>query len=258
MLIDREGRFKASFMSRAVNRTGKNDLLTFVAGFRLVQELINGEWEPVDGDYEITEYFNLVCKDESLNEVTMSNLKKATGWTGGDPFWLDTADLSTMWVQLKIEFETYNEQTRPRVKYIDKADASGMGVEPADEKTRKEIMARYGARFRATAGGTPRSAPAPTPGTKPAATAAAATTTPAPAANAEPALTGLTKDEAWEKFSGIFPKGATDEHKASEWGRILELHHPGKPDDQITPDEWALFCVKAKSDFVPFSDNIPF
>lgn len=250
MLIDRAGTFKASFTSRVVNNTGKNSLLTFVAGFQLVQEMINSEWEPVDGDYDITGYFYLVCKDGTLNEITMDNLKKATGWTGGDPFWLDTEDLSTIWVQLKIEFETYEGKTRPRIKYINHVDSTGVGVEPASDKERKAIMAQFGAKFRATAGGTPRPAPAPKAGTKPTTAAPAKKSEPVPAA--DPVPDGISKDEAWAKFSGMFGKKTTEKHIESEWTRCLNLQLPGKEDEQITPVEWATFCVNAKSNIVPF------
>src|SRR5262245_30979252 len=54
MLPKREGRFRATIGEHAVDETGPNRLATFICQFRLTQELVNGQWDPIDEDWWIT------------------------------------------------------------------------------------------------------------------------------------------------------------------------------------------------------------
>ena len=160
MLPNREGRFKATIREHGVAETGQNKLATFVCHFQLTEELGNGEWLPVEEDLDITGYFYLEKKDGTLNTVTIDALKRAFGWDGRDPFWLQDAAFEGHVVQVKLVFEEYNNRTRIKVQYVDAEDATPSGVPQADDAGRRAIATRLGAKFRANAGGNPGAGPA--------------------------------------------------------------------------------------------------
>ncbi len=153
MLPNREGRFKATILEHGVAETGPNSLATFVCRFQLVQELISGQWEPVEEDFDITGYFYLEKRDGSLNTVIIDQLRKAFGWDGRDPFWLQDTDFSGLQVQIKLGWERWNDQDRLKVQWIDAEDATPLGVPQTDENVRRSIANRLGAKLRANAGG---------------------------------------------------------------------------------------------------------
>jgi hypothetical protein len=245
MLPNREGRFKATILEHGVAETGPNNLATFVCQFQLVEELANGEWIPVEEDFDITGYSYLEKRDGTLNTRTIDALKAAFGWDGRDPFWLQDADFSQLVVQVKLTFETYDNKTRIKVKWVDAEDATPAGVPQADDSMRRSIGTRLGAKLRANAGGTPAPAPKPTQGSRPA--------PPKPKNSAAaPASSGLTMQQAWETFVKACPEDASQEHIESEWFRILGELFPGKQPAQLTPAEWATFADEASPKIVPF------
>lgn len=142
MLPNREGRFKAAILEHGVAETGPNHLATFVCKFRLTEELVNGEWTPVDDDFQITGYFYLEKKDGTLNTVTIDSLKSAFGWDGRDPFWLQDADFDGLIVQVKLTYEQYNGQTRLKVQYVDAENATPSEVPKANDDARRSINTR--------------------------------------------------------------------------------------------------------------------
>lgn len=257
MLPNREGRFKATILEHGVAETGPNKLATFVCRFQLTQELINGEWEPVEEDLDITGYFYLEKRDGTLNSVTIDHLKSAFGWDGRDPFWLQDADFGQLVVQVKLAFETYDNKTRLKVQYVDAEGATPSGIPQADDAARRTIATRLGAKFRANAGGTPAPAPKPSrpapPRPKPDATPSASR--PAPAAAAQ----GLTMQQAWEAFTKACPQGYTPEQVEGEWFRRLGEMFAGKQPEQLTPQEWARFAAEgAKVPTGAPADDVPF
>ncbi|MBK8915024.1 MAG: hypothetical protein IPM64_10570 [Phycisphaerales bacterium] len=255
MLPNREGRFKATILEHGVAETGQNKLATFVVRFQLVQELINGEWQPVEEDLDITGYFYLEKRDGTINTVTIDNLKGAFGWDGRDPFWLQDADFGQLVVQVKLAFEQYDNRTRIKVQYVDAENASPLGVPQADDASRRSIATRLGAKFRANAGGTPAPAPKPSAGTRPAppkAKPAAASPAPKTTASAAPAVQGLTMQQAWDAFAKACPANCTPETVEGEWFRLLGEMFPGKQPEQLTPSEWATFFSEAPPKIVPF------
>lgn len=249
MLANREGRFKATILEHGVAETGPNKLATFVCRFQLSQELINGEWEPVDQDFDITGYFYLEKRDGTLNSITIDNLKSAFGWDGRDPFWLQDADFNRHVVQVKLAYETFDGKTRLRVQYVDAEDATPSGVPQADDTARRSIGTRLGSKFRANAGGTPAPAPKPNPGSRP------APPNPAPAAAPSappPTIAGLTMQQAWEAFTKSYPENCAQEHTESEWFRLLNQMFPGKKPEQLTQQDWSRFAAEAPAQIVPF------
>lgn len=247
MLPDRDGRFKAAVGERGVGESGQNNLATFACEFRLLEELVNGEWLSVDQDLEITGYFFLEKKDGSLNTAQIDALKRAFGWDGRDPFWLQDADMGDRIVQVKLAYEEYEGKQKIKVKYIDSEDATGGGVRKADDQVRKSMGTRLGSKFRALAGGTP--APAPKPGGKP--TAPAAKSAP-PSSQPPAAPKGASVEQAWEVFAAACSPEWTQAQLDAEWFRILGELFPGKKPEQLTPVQWGVMVTEGPKKIVPF------
>lgn len=151
MQLKREGRFKAKILRHAVNETGQNRLVTFMAEFQIVAELDDDVWHPREASEEITGYFYLEKKDGELNSGIIKSLKSALGWDGVDPFWLQDTDLRGRVVQLNVKAEVYDGKTRYKVAYIDAEDVTGSGapgIEPAVGALRSLIESRIGEKLK--------------------------------------------------------------------------------------------------------------
>ncbi len=243
-LPNRDGRFKAAIVEHGVAETGRNNLATFVCRFRLVEELVSGEWVPLDEDFEITGYFYLEKRDGSLNSVVIEQIKSATGWDGRDPFWLEDTDLTNHRVQLKLGWERWNDQDRIKVQWLDAEDATPAGVPKSDPQTRRSIANRLGAKLRANAGGTP--APAPKPASK----------TPLQPQKSKQAQGKQTKtatlQEAWEAFAKYEGNGKSQETLEAAWFAQLQQEFGTQDANQITPEQWAEFIDHIETEQVPF------
>ena len=247
MLPTRDGRFKARILDHGISDTGPNSLATFVCKFQPNQELLNGEWEPVDEDFEISGYFYLEKRDGSLNTFTLDKLKAALGWDGRDPMWLQDADLSEAIVQITLGYEQYNGQERIKVQFIDAENAAPNAVPHADEAVRKAIKTRLGPQLRALAGGAPKSTPAPTGRPKP-------PTPPAKAKTATATVPESTLEDAWAAFTDTCQEVGITEQEGMEglWFRILGELFPDKQTDDFTPADWGLVLAEAPKKVVPY------
>ena len=288
MLPNREGRFKATILEHGVAETGPNNLATFICRFRLTQELGNGQWHPVDEDWDITGFFYLEQKNGSVNSVTIDSLKSAFQWDGRDPLWLQDTDFvaSGHVVQIKLEYEQYNGQRKIKVRYVDAEDSDGRGLVPkADDAARRSLSMRLGSKLRALAGGTPVNTPPPagkpamvaptphrpkpqvqaptqtqtqmqtqTPTQMPVATATTVTSAPAAASVDRP----LNADTAWERFQTLFVKpegsgGHVDPKLVEEnWFSILGEMFVGRAHETLRPEEWSAFLAEAPGKIIPF------
>jgi len=233
MLPNREGRFKANILEQGLAETGPNHLASFICRFNLLQELVNGQWVEVEEDLAIDGYFYLEKKDGSINTISIEQLKSALGWDGRDPLWLADTDLSSLVVQVKLEFESYQGKQRIKVKYIDAEDASAGGVPRADENTRRSLSDRLGSKLRALAGGSP--APAPKPAGKPAAPRKSA-----------------TMQQAWDAFKAACGEGANPQQLEGEWFRILRKLYPNRQVQSLSGAEWAAFIERMAAEILPF------
>lgn len=251
MYPTREGRYQACVVECGIDQTGKNNLVTFTARYRLVNEQINGEWFVMpDGEQEceIVGYHYLEKRDGTLNTETIRQLQEAFGWDGRDPFWLVDHRSDDALVQITLREEEYQGKKRLRVAWLDAADAQGGGVRNASN--RSAVMNRIGAKLRAVAGGTPAPAPKPTGKPTPPASRAAAPS-PAPAAAAmTPAITTL--DQAWQWFVESLAPNHDPDGQTSQWFVALRGVFGHDDAKAVKPEEWSRFVSEARKYVLPF------
>lgn len=205
----------------------------------------------VDEFRRITGFQCLANKDGAINEHGMKCMREALGWSGGD---LDSLFEHVInlpqdhQVSIVVEEEPGTDnKLYPKVKWINAVGGGGGGVKPMGD--RKAILAKYGNKFRAMAGGSqmPRSSPKPKTSTSP----APANTAPTP-----PAPSGRTSDmmEVWGKVCKIKP---VQEEAAAFWGELVGT--VGKPQEQITPQEWGGLLEKVEKFATPEeAENFPY
>lgn len=246
-MINRAGTFNALPLSIGVVEEGSNKLACAVIQFRLYEEAINGEWKDILAEcVEIIGWFYLEKLDKSVNARTVDSLRAAFGWSGTDAYWLEDTDLSSVPVQLVLDFEHYQGKDRLKVKWLNPHGAQGGGyeVKRADAATRRAIQTRLGSKLRALSGGVPANLPKPAGPPKP--PASAKPTPPPPARPAVPA--GCTRDEAWQTLYDARPDDAN-----GWWPAILAEVAPNKSEADFTPEDWAKVRERAKT-----AEGIPY
>lgn len=186
------------------------------------------------GNAEIIAYQYLVAKDGTPSERTIRTLREATGWDGQ----LETI-CEGEWplVQIVVEDEIYQERERRRVKWVNPNNSEGAGPLKGDDI--KALAAKYGAKFRALAGGVPASKAPPKPATKADPKPKAA---PKPAPK-PPAEDESTLDECWKMLTDAFP-GAEQAALEKQWFDTLTAAVPGKHQAGFDAADWGK--VKAK------------
>lgn len=190
----------------------------------------------------------LVCiakKDGTIQTATVDNLKAAFGWDGVDPFWLmDRTFPDTEFALNQCIHDEYESKTYFKVGWLNPL-GGGKRIEPAD---RRSVLAKYGSKFRALAGG---SAPAATPkaatpaAAKPAPAAPPKKATPPPAANGPVA----TMEEVWTAFCEHH-EGKTQDELYALWPKLLTEECGTDNNSDITPQQWG--ALKSK-----LVDNVP-
>ena len=243
MLANREGLFHAHPVLIGISESGQNKLATCAITFRLFQELRDGDWAGCEAEkMEITGWFYLEKKDGSVNAPTVDALKAAFGWDGRDPFWLEDTDLSQHPVQVKLAYEEYEGKKRLKVQFLNPFGSAGTpGVKKADDKTRKSVSTRLGAKFRALAGNPPaKEAKPPFRQSGP------------PAAPQMASGTGATMEQAWEAFTRSCPEDWSREDMEAEWFRILGQLFPNRSVEALTAADWAVVITEAPKRILPF------
>lgn len=228
----------------------------------------------IENGPDLKSYHTLVNKDGAINTRTVDNLKAWSGWNGVDPFWFMENDLSGVDVEVVIANEpgfTDPSKLFPKVKWVN-PPGGGMGGVP-DAADRRTVLAKYGAKFRALAGGVPcpsgqqaAGQAGALPGARTAATAATPATMPArsgpvvrpiggasgvppappaPPTRAAPALpyptrrapvAGATQATAWARLCAL---GAhmTPEQREEIWFAAVDA--TGMDQADMTADGWA-------------------
>ena len=111
----------------------------------------------IEGGPVLKSYHTLAKADGTLMTRTIDNLKAWSGWDGTDPFWFADNDLTGFAVEVVIENQPgRTDPTRmyPTVKWVNPPGGGGGGG-LAESGDRRTILAKYGGKLRANAGGVP-------------------------------------------------------------------------------------------------------
>jgi len=207
---------------------------------------------------ELTFYSVLAKTDGTINTRNVDDLKKWSGWDGCDPYWLMEADLTQTDVELVVENGpslTDPSKTWPNIKWVNPPGQSGGAAMPK-AADRGAVAAKWGAKFRALAGGAPAARrPA---GPAPAAPAPAQPAPPPsrPAAKAPPAApTRATQASAWAKLdaaAGNMPQAQKEEL----WFGFVDA--TGMDQADMTPAGWTQIEAAITAHFAQAEDPMPF
>lgn len=219
--------------------------------FECKKKLEGGEWVDANGE-RITESFNVIKRDDSINEINVRMLKESLGWDGASFVTLNETDWSAVDVQIRVDDETGSDGKSYRcVKYLNHKDYTGPNVVgKADAQSVTSLDQKYGAMLRALTG-------APKNGAK-----ASAGTTKKVGAKA-PVVAGITSEQAkgacWKAFSDKvdqhtkdFPDDKwTNDQKVEVFKTLITEAFPGKTSATLALSEWQEFLKQIEKDFSP-------
>lgn len=190
---------------------------------------------------KIKHTMTLVKSDGTVQTRTTDTIKDVFGWDGQDPFWLMDTDLTGKAFEIVVESEQGTDgNTYAKVQWLNPV-GGGPGMKMPAAADRRSVLAKYGSKFRALAGGAPVKAPAP-PVKKP---------SPPPPQKQPELPTGpvSTMEEAWAELCQV-NEGKPEAELQSLWFATVERLFPGKTNSDLTPQDWGK--VKAS-----FEDKIP-
>ena len=186
---------------------------------------------------EALRYFAAIATAENgISTRTVENLKAMFGWDGLDPFWFvdHGADYADKEVEATIELKQGRTATFANIKYLDPPGGQSGGAAMPSAGNRAALLAKYGSKFRAIAGG------APAPAAKPAAPKAPPAKPPTCAAIAK-----ISNQMAcWNKFNEA---GGNE----GEWFAMLEKVNPGTDQGDYTPTQWGKVMEYIERDLLP-------
>lgn len=110
----------------------------------------------IEGGPVLKSFHTLAKADGTLMTRTIDNLKAWSGWDGTDPFWFTDNDLTGIAVEVVIENQPgMSDPSRmfPSVKWVNPPGGGSGGM--AESGDRRSILAKYGGKLRANAGGVP-------------------------------------------------------------------------------------------------------
>lgn len=203
---------------------------------------------------DLTFYSVLAKADGTINTRNVDDLKRWSCWDGCDPYWLMENDLTGIDVEIVVENGpsiTDPSKTWPSIKWVNPPGSTGGGAMP-EAADRQTVAAKWGAKFRALAGGAPAAR-------KPAATAPAATPPPLyrPAPKVPPAApqAGSTQASAWAKLNKAAGNLPQDKKEELWFGFVDET---GMDQADMTPAGWAQVEAAIEKHFAPVEETMPF
>lgn len=185
-------------------------------------------------------YATIATKDNGINTRTVEHLKAMFGWDGLDPFWFADhgADYAEREVEATIELKQGNTETFANVKYLDPPGGqSGASQMPA-AGNRAALLAKYGSKFRAIAGGTP-AAKAPAQAALPLAKG------PPPKPPTIKSLVNPSDQGAcWARYCEL---GGTE----NKWFDTLAAAVPGVDQGDLTASQWGMVLAHIETNMLP-------
>lgn len=222
--IDRAGTFRGHMVSQAVgiSKNGHVQLeVELVATEYYDQESQQWlDWSKYE-ECELHGYLYLISKDNEPYK-TAEQLKKALGWSGTDFDELDDADYSGTLIQFRVQMDTYEGKTNPKIAQIDHADATpGSSISKLDKSGIKNLNIKFAKALKALGGGTK---PKAVPTGKPVPPKVNANSMPSPSGtqtqtvSPTPTPSGSTKSKAGKSKTGksVAPETTTVPEKPAE------------------------------------------
>lgn len=195
----------------------------------------------IDVQGEMLRYYAAIATDkDGINTKTVERLKAMFGWDGIDPFWFvdNGAAYAEREVEATIELKqgTRSDHWFANIKYLDQPGA-GSGGEMPQAGNRAGLLAKYGSKFRAIAGGVPAAKPSAPPVQKTMPLAP-------PAPPAKPAR----KSDQMECWSKYCEAGGTE----ADWFKMLAEAVPGVDQGDLTPVQWGLVLDHIETNLLRF------
>lgn len=179
-------------------------------------------------------YTALYTANDGVNSRAVETLKELFAWDGVDFFWfVDHPDeLRVREVEVVLEMRPGRDGDRmfPSIKYLNTPGQSG-GLPAAGD--RNALLAKYSAKFRAVAGGTPSVAPKPVPPQAP------------PAAPPPPSVEPSDQMTVWQRHCEL---GGTDK----DWFNVLTKAVPGVDQGDFTPVQWGQALAYIEENTLPY------
>ena len=190
----------------------------------------------IDVQGEMLRYYAAIAtQDSGINTRTVANLKAMFGWDGQDPFWFvdHGADYAEREVSALIEMKagTRGDTMFANIKFLDPPGGGSGGGQMPESGNRAALLAKYGSKFRAIAGGAPAAKPPPA------------------APKAPPTIRQIMappSDQAacWARFCEL---GGTEDG----WFKAIAAAVPGVDQGDLTPAQWGLVLKHIESDTLP-------
>jgi hypothetical protein len=242
MLLE-NGKYRAVVKDVHLHLRGEQERLT--AAFRLLcegKELVHREW--------------LELNDGTISDKTIKRLRECfPKWDGS----VETLEQGFCVQDVEVDVTVENEQDKQdpdkwwtRTKFMDPPGGGSGSASMPEKVNRATLVGKYGARFRALAGGTPaRSVEERVSSGKPAAGATAVVAPSGPLAKRMPlpASAGPTAgkldtgapvsslEECWEALCKKHPDELR-EQVSERWFRLLEQVVPGKDQADFSAEDW--------------------
>jgi hypothetical protein len=231
MIPNDEGRYIAQPRKWTLGKS-KEGAVEFAVEFALSQWYsdADGEWKDVATEgLSIVGYFYPITKEGKINQFQYDSLCESLGWNGTALKDLQNGDWSKTEVQLVLQHEEYKGKPQMKVKFLNPRDSNRGGMKEADPQTVMSLDQQFGALLRASAR---QKAPAKPSGNG---------ETPIPEAEQE-------RRAAYRHLIGKMDAGATKDAKDALWKGTVADYFRGRPQLQVTAQEWREFvkndCVR--------------
>ncbi len=260
MLIDRVGRFRGIPTQGVIGKSknGFPQLIVQLQVTEMFDETVNEETgEPLnewvdwtEWDMSITGYFVLFNATKAL--LNYEQVMKAFNWNGTDLEALQRTDFGDLQVSFEVEENTYSNQTRLQVNWIDNYDAEGRSLKPMESSDIKALADQF-SNFMVAA---PKAKPVKkTRGKAKPKAKVVAPAVPVRSTAVSPTVSGtgsvMPQDEAWTQLNVLAEEAKIEsEPLADAWLNAADSvqESSGVPQGDFTNENWGtVFDIASKT-----------
>jgi hypothetical protein len=196
----------------------------------------------IDVQGEMLRYYAaLATVENGINTKTVERLKAMFGWDGIDPFWF--VDNGAAYAEREVEATIELKQGRngdryfANIKYLDPPGGGSGGGDMPAAGNRAGLLAKYGSKFRAIAGGVPAAKPSAPPVQKT-----------LPQSPPPPPAKPARKSDQMECWAKYCEAGGTE----ADWFKMLAEAVPGVDQGDLTPAQWGLVLDHVETNLLRF------